>query len=351
MFGGVFSWSNVLYERVYPGGDLLIQFVGRDAYKQFWNFSKDEKENLATQLAIELPALRGKVGASQEEIASAVGISRQTYSAYENRTRPIPWSLYLALFTANKKGYYMNKNIKYSQNFLTSEKVLNQIIKQLNLKETDTVYEIGTGKGHLTTKLAKISKQVTSIELDSHLFNLSSEKLKLNTRVTLIHQDILQFQFPNKQRYKIVGSIPYHLSTQIIKKVVFESHASDIYLIVEEGFYKRTLDIHRTLGLLLHTQVSIQQLLKLPAECFHPKPKVNSVLIKLTRHTTDVPDKYWKLYTYFVSKWVNREYRQLFTKNQFHQAMKHAKVNNLSTVTYEQVLSIFNSYLLFNGRK
>ena len=202
----------------------------------------------------------------------------------------------------------MNKNIKYSQNFLTSEKVLNQIIKQLNLKETDTVYEIGTGKGHLTTKLAKISKQVTSIELDS-------------------------------------------LSTQIIKKVVFESHASDIYLIVEEGFYKRTLDIHRTLGLLLHTQVSIQQLLKLPAECFHPKPKVNSVLIKLTRHTTDVPDKYWKLYTYFVSKWVNREYRQLFTKNQFHQAMKHAKVNNLSTVTYEQVLSIFNSYLLFNGRK
>ena len=36
----------------------------------------------------------------------------------------------------------MNKNIKYSQNFLTSEKVLNQIIKQLNLKETDTVYEM-----------------------------------------------------------------------------------------------------------------------------------------------------------------------------------------------------------------
>ncbi|BDP55799.1 hypothetical protein EfmJHP36_02780 [Enterococcus faecium] len=63
-----------------------------------------------------------------------------------------------------------------------------------------------------------IRKQVTSIELDSHLFNLSSEKLKLNIRVTLIHQDILQFQFPNKQRYKIVGNIPYHLSTQIIKK-------------------------------------------------------------------------------------------------------------------------------------
>lgn len=70
----------------------------------------------------------------------------------------------------------MNKNIKYSQNFLTSEKVLNQIIKQLNLKETDTVYEIGTGKGHLTTKLAKISKQVTSIELDTVIYSTYRQK-------------------------------------------------------------------------------------------------------------------------------------------------------------------------------
>ena len=119
MFGGVFSWSNVLYERVYPGGDLLIQFVGRDAYKQFWNFSKDEKENLATQLAIELPALRGKVGASQEEIASAVGISRQTYSAYENRTRPIPWSLYLALlfyFDYIPSTHYMIRQLELFPN-------------------------------------------------------------------------------------------------------------------------------------------------------------------------------------------------------------------------------------------
>ena len=35
----------------------------------------------------------------------------------------------------------MNKNIKYSQNFLTSEKVLNQIIKQLNLRQHRTIAE------------------------------------------------------------------------------------------------------------------------------------------------------------------------------------------------------------------
>ena len=74
----------------------MIQCAGQEICKKFWEFSKDDKELLAKRLAIELPALRGKVNASQEEIASADGISRQTYSAYETRTRPIPWSLYLA---------------------------------------------------------------------------------------------------------------------------------------------------------------------------------------------------------------------------------------------------------------
>lgn len=69
----------------------------RDTYTQYWNFSKEDKENLIERFTIELPALRGKVGASQEDVASAVGISRQTYNTYENRSRPISWSIFLAL--------------------------------------------------------------------------------------------------------------------------------------------------------------------------------------------------------------------------------------------------------------
>ncbi len=75
----------------------MVQYFGREAYKQFWRFSDEEKANHSKKLANELPALRGKIGASQEEIATAVGISRQTYAAYEKGTRPIPWSMYLAL--------------------------------------------------------------------------------------------------------------------------------------------------------------------------------------------------------------------------------------------------------------
>lgn len=75
----------------------MIHNFGRDAHKQFWRFSEHEKYEHAKRLALELSALRGKIGTTQEEIASAIGVSRQTYGAYENGTRPIPWSAYLAL--------------------------------------------------------------------------------------------------------------------------------------------------------------------------------------------------------------------------------------------------------------
>lgn len=97
----------------------MIQNLGRNMCKQFWYFSQEEKETLARCLVNELPALRGKVGVSQSEIASAVGISRQTYSAYENRARPLPWSVFLALlffFDYNIGTHYMIRKLELFPN-------------------------------------------------------------------------------------------------------------------------------------------------------------------------------------------------------------------------------------------
>lgn len=81
----------------------------RTTYKQFWSFAKEDKDKLAEKFTIELPALRGKAGASQEEVASSIGISRQTYSAYENQSKPLPWNTFLALlfyFDYNPSTHY-----------------------------------------------------------------------------------------------------------------------------------------------------------------------------------------------------------------------------------------------------
>src|SRR5699024_7062375 len=78
----------------------------------------------------------------------------------------------------------------------------------------------------------------------------------------VLNKDILQFKFPKNQSYKIFGNIPYNISTDIIRKVVFESIADESYLIVEYGFAKRLLNTKRSLALLLMAEVDISILSK-----------------------------------------------------------------------------------------
>src|SRR5699024_8676802 len=121
--------------------------------------------------------------------------------------------------------------------------------------------------------------------------------------------------------------------TDIIRKVVFESIADESYLIVEYGFAKRLLNTKRSLALLLMAEVDISILSMVPREYFHPKPKVNSSLIRLNRKKSRISYK---------------EYKKIFTKNQFNKSLKHAGIDDLNNISFEQFLSLFNSYKLFN---
>lgn len=242
----------------------------------------------------------------------------------------------------------MNKlDLKNGQNFITSKNNINQIINNIQIYENDIFIEIGMGKGHFTRLLSKKCKKVFAIEIDKDLVRIASEKLYLFQNLTIVENDILKYNFPKDINYKIFGNIPYNLSTQIVKKAVFDSNASDIYLIVEKGFAKRLMDLRRTLGLLLILEVQVEILKEIPRHYFHPIPNVDSVLIHLKRTSNPFSKKDFELYSFFVSKWVNKEYSKLFTKNQLRMALKYANVKNIEYLTAVQFLSIFNSYKLF----
>ena len=81
----------------------------RKNYMDYWNFTEKEKLQLIQRLTEELPALRGAVQASQDEVAKAIGISRQTYSSIETKKRLMSWNNYMALilfFDYNPNSHY-----------------------------------------------------------------------------------------------------------------------------------------------------------------------------------------------------------------------------------------------------
>lgn len=240
------------------------------------------------------------------------------------------------------------KNIKHSQNFITSKHNMDKIMTNIRLNEHDNIFEIGSGKGHFTLELVKRCNFVTAIEIDHKLCKTTENKLVDHDNFQVLNKDILQFKFPKNQSYKIYGNIPYNISTDIIRKIVFDSIANEIYLIVEYGFAKRLLNTKRSLALLLMAEVDISILSMVPREYFHPKPKVNSSLIRLSRKKSRISHKDKQKYNYFVMKWVNKEYKKIFTKNQFNNSLKHAGIDDLNNISFEQFLSLFNSYKLFN---
>ncbi|WP_422485427.1 23S rRNA (adenine(2058)-N(6))-methyltransferase Erm(A) [Gudongella sp. DL1XJH-153] len=239
------------------------------------------------------------------------------------------------------------KNPKNTQNFITSKKHVKEILKYTNINKQDKIIEIGSGKGHFTKELVEMGQWVNAIEIEESLCHATKKAVDPFQNIKVINEDILKFNFPKDTDYKIFGNIPYNISTDIIKKIAFDSQAKYSYLIVEKGFAKRLQNTQRALGLLLMVEMEIKILKKVPLSYFHPKPSVDSVLIVLERHKPLILKKDYNKYCSFVYRWVNKEYHVLFTKNQLRQALKHANVTNPDRLSNEQFLSIFNSYKLF----
>src|SRR5699024_4002563 len=148
-------------------------------------------------------------------------------------------------FIRRRSNIMNKKNIKDSQNFITSKRNVDKIMTNISLNEHDNIFEICSEKGHFTLELVQRCKFVTAIKIEHKLSKTTYNKLIIYENFKVLNKDILQFKFPKNQSYKIFGSISYNISMDIIRKVVFESIADESYLIVEYGFAKRLLNTQR----------------------------------------------------------------------------------------------------------
>ncbi len=205
----------------------------------------------------------------------------------------------------NANGIKLNKNL--GQNYLIDKNKRNQIIEFGNLKQDDTVLEIGPGIGTLTIKLAKKVKKVIAIEQDSNICQILEERLKKENidNVELINDDALNVDFPEFN--KIIANLPYQISSPITFKFLDYDFQLAI-LMYQKEFAARmngevgTKDYSR-LSAMLYFKCDVETLANVSAESFIPKPKVDSTIVKLTpklQSNDEISKKDFEVYSKFV---------------------------------------------------
>ena len=127
--------------------------------------------------------------------------------------------------------------LSISQNFLTSKRTIERLVRHACLTKHDTVLEIGAGKGHITRCLAQYSGSVIAYELDPALAARLKGRLPENVR--LYCADFLTAPLP-RTPYKVFANIPFSRTTEILRKLTAAPRAAQnppggLWLLVEKG--------------------------------------------------------------------------------------------------------------------
>lgn len=125
------------------------------------------------------------------------------------------------------------------QNFLTSIPARLAIVKAGEIVPTDTIFEIGPGKGFLTQGILETGAQVVALEKDRELIPLLQETFKeeiVNKQLTLIEGDALEFDpstfhVPHST-YKLIANIPYYITGAIFSKYLSHTHQPSMMVVL-----------------------------------------------------------------------------------------------------------------------
>ena len=193
--------------------------------------------------------------------------------------------------------YQFNFQKKFGQNFLIDTHVLDKIIAAAEITKEDFVLEVGPGIGTMTQYLCEHAGKVVAVEIDQNLIPILEDTLSAYDNVTVINGDILKIdinqiaqEYNQGKPIKVVANLPYYITTPIIMGL-FESHVpiENITVMVQKEVADRmqvgpgTKD-YGALSLAVQYYAEPYIVANVPLNCFMPRPKVGSAVIRLTRH-------------------------------------------------------------------
>lgn len=176
------------------------------------------------------------------------------------------------------------------QNFLVDRNVIGRMIDVCAFSKEETILEIGPGTGALTREIAPRVKRLIAIETDGSLVERLQVEFK-ERNVEIIHADFLKCDLSailGKSKVKVVGNLPYYISTPIMTKVVENRHVfTEFFLTVQQEFAERIVASpgskdYSSFSCFNQFYTAPRMLFTIKSSAFKPAPKVDSCFLKLT---------------------------------------------------------------------
>lgn len=184
-------------------------------------------------------------------------------------------------FLLRKHRIFPNKLL--GQNFLIEPSIFRSLIDYASLTQEDVVLDIGAGFGFLTRFLANNCKSVLAVEADLHLAKALHEQLKDVSNVQIIEGNVLKL--PISGFDKVISIPPYHISSHLLLWL-FNHRVDCSVLILQKEFAEKLVAPIGTNGygwltVLTYYHAEAEVLDTVPKAMFYPRPKVNSVIVRL----------------------------------------------------------------------
>ena len=179
---------------------------------------------------------------------------------------------------------------KFGQNYLSDPAIIFEMSRAISPLDGDNFFEIGPGMGALTNVLNLPGINVKAIDVDNKNIEYLKKQYLAPAKFDFIHGDVLSasLDFLEKDRYRIVGNLPYNISTQIILMFSNWSHlVGDLHFLVQKEVAEKIAGKIASknwgkLSIKLSAFFNTEILFDVPPEAFDIKPKVNSSFIRMT---------------------------------------------------------------------
>ena len=187
--------------------------------------------------------------------------------------------------------YGIRPRKKLSQSFLVDVNTIHKIAAAGRFSSDDIVVEIGAGIGVLTKDIAQVAKRVIAVEIDPQLLKILHDQFDECSNVEIHSCDILKFDMYSisnnyNTKVNVIGNIPYNISSPVIFHLLSSRSAISCFtLMLQKEVVQRLVSLpdNKNYGVpsvLLQMYADIERLFDVSANCFYPRPKVESSIIQ-----------------------------------------------------------------------